>query len=71
MADKFTGFWDAQYGASEDREWILEHGPEEVATTLGPVDVEDLLERLGKRLREVPPGTRVRVDLIAWGGELE
>jgi hypothetical protein len=56
MAERFTGFWETD-------------GPEpEVATTISYWGVDELLERLRVRLEQVPPGTHVRVDLIAWDG---
>jgi len=58
MAERFTGFWEAT-------------GPghmEEVATTISHWPIEKLLERLRERLETVPPGTLVRVELIAWEG---
>lgn len=58
MTDCFTGFWETRYTA-------VERAPE-VATTMGPVDVDTLLERLRERLLDVPAGTWVRIDLIAW-----
>jgi hypothetical protein len=58
---RFTGFWEASGFAIED----------EVATTFTYVETDDLLERLRARLEAVPPGTHVRVDLIAWDGEGE
>jgi hypothetical protein len=54
MAERFTGFWEDNDGEGT------------VATTVGPTDVDDLLERLRARLLEVPPGTIVRIDLVAW-----
>jgi hypothetical protein len=54
VAEHFTGFWD---------------DGDTVVTTLGPVPLDDLLERLRVRLEAVPTGTVVRVDLIAWAGE--
>lgn len=53
MAERFTGFWEDD---------------ETVATTVGPVPVDVLLERLRVRLEETPPGAHVRIDLIAWDG---
>jgi hypothetical protein len=55
---KFTGFWEASGPRLE----------EEIAVTLSYVETEDLLERLRVRLESVPPGTWVRLDLIAWDG---
>jgi hypothetical protein len=57
MTEHFTGFWEDDDGDGT------------MATTIGPIPVDDLLERLRARLEAVPPGTVVRVDLIAWGGE--
>lgn len=54
----FTGFWETRYTV-DDR-------PPELATTVGPIDVDVLLDRLRKRLDDVPAGTWVRIDLIAW-----
>lgn len=51
MAERFTGFWD---------------DGEHVATTIGPIALDDLLERLRARLEATPAGTNVRIDLIAW-----
>lgn len=51
MAECFTGFWD---------------DGESVATTVGPVALDDLMERLRARLEAMPAGTNVRIDLIAW-----
>lgn len=56
---RFTGFWEATGPGLED----------EVATTISYIEVEDLIERLRLRLESVPPGTHVRVDLIAWDRE--
>jgi hypothetical protein len=58
MAERFTGFWEAEGPAWEP----------EVATTISYWPVEELLEHLRQRLELVPPGTHVRVDLIAWDG---
>lgn len=58
MAERFTGFWEDN---ADD--------VGTVATTIGPIPLEDLLDRLRRRLEEVPPGTTVRVDLIAWGAD--
>jgi hypothetical protein len=55
MAERFTGFWEDNDGEGN------------VSTTVGPIGVDDLLERLRVRLEAVPPGTMVRVDLIASG----
>jgi hypothetical protein len=54
MAERFTGFWEDD---------------STVATTVGPMLIDDLLERLRVRLQETAPGTVVRIDLIAWDGE--
>jgi hypothetical protein len=56
---RFTGFWEATGPDIED----------EVATTINYVEIEDLIERLRKRLESVPPGTHVTVDLIAWSDD--
>ena len=53
MAERFTGFME-----TSDGELML--------TTIGAVEVDDLLERLRVRLADVPPGVNVRIDLIAW-----
>jgi hypothetical protein len=55
VAELFTGFWETR-------------GPEgdEVLTTLKYVPAEQLLDRLKQRLAGVPPGTHVRIDLMAW-----
>jgi S-methylmethionine-dependent homocysteine/selenocysteine methylase len=53
---RFTGFFEA--GG-------------DVSTTVSYVETEDLLERLRARLEAVPPGTWVRIDLIAWEGATE
>jgi type IV secretory pathway ATPase VirB11/archaellum biosynthesis ATPase len=53
---KFTGFIEAT-GAD---------GEELVLTTVGPVDVDDVFERVKAKVLELPPGTDVRIDLIAW-----
>lgn len=55
MAERFTGFWEAT-------------GPDvdEVATTISYWETDQILDRLRERLESVPPGTHVRVDLIAW-----
>lgn len=53
MASHFTGFWEDDEGEGN------------VATTIGPVPLDDLLERLRRRLEAVPDGTTVRVDLVA------
>jgi hypothetical protein len=58
MAELFTGFWEAR-GADVD----------EVAATIRYEPIGELLERLRVRLEAVPPGTRIRVDLIAWDGD--
>ena len=55
---RFTGFFEAT-GQDID----------EVAMTFGYVETDDLLERLRARLEAVPPGTHVRVDLIAWSAD--
>jgi hypothetical protein len=57
MAERFTGFWEDDDGGGT------------VLTTITPIPLDDLLERLRARLEALPPGTVVRVDLIAWGGE--
>lgn len=54
MAERFTGFW-------EDDE-----GDGTMATTIGPVLIDALLDRLRVRLEEAAPGARIRIDLIAW-----
>lgn len=54
MAERFTGFW-------EDHETI--------ATTIVPIALEDLLERLRARLEAAGPGVRIRIDLISWEDE--
>lgn len=58
MTPTFTGFWETR-------------GPEpaEVATTIGPITITELLGRLRGRLESVPAGTWVRIDLIAWEDE--
>lgn len=54
MAERFTGFME-----SSDGELML--------TTVGPVEVDELIERLRVRLHELPLGINVRIDLISWG----
>lgn len=56
MAERFTGFYD-------DGEMVL--------TTLGPVELDELLERLRARLLDAEPGLNIRIDLISWRGEEE
>jgi hypothetical protein len=56
MAERFTGFWETAGGEGE------------VATTVGPIPTEDLLERLRVRLEAAEPGAIIRIDLIAWSG---
>lgn len=51
---RFTGFME-----SSDGELML--------TTVGPVELDELMERLRARIAELEPGTSVRVDLISWG----
>ena len=51
MAERFTGFWD-------DGELVF--------TTIGPLNLDELIERLRARLRELEPGRNVRIDLISW-----
>lgn len=53
---KFTGFLELT-------------GPEteQVLTTIGPVELDELLARVKTRIEEAPPGTSARVDLIAEG----
>jgi hypothetical protein len=64
---RFTGFWERRRGMSDQREWLIDVAePGEVATTLGPVEVDDLLDRVRRRLLECQPGDNVRIDLIAW-----
>jgi len=55
---KFTGFYEAR-GPDTD----------ELATTVSYVPVDELLGRIRVRLNEVPPGTHVRIDLIAWADD--
>jgi hypothetical protein len=55
MADLFTGFWEAKGGDLDV-----------VFTTVRYEPVDVLLERLRVRLAEVPAGTHVRIDLVAW-----
>jgi hypothetical protein len=57
---KFTGFYESRTPHAED---------DEVLTTLSYVELDDLLERLRARLEDVPPGSHVVVDLIAWDSE--
>jgi hypothetical protein len=56
---RFTGFWEA---SGRDVET-------ELAASIKYETVDVLLERLRARLVSVPPGTRVRIDLIAWDGD--
>jgi hypothetical protein len=57
---RVTGFWESE-GPNT---------PPEVRTTIGPVAIDDLLERLRGRLETLEPGSRVRVDLIVgWNDE--
>lgn len=56
MAERFTGFWEDNAGREAT-----------VATTIGPWPLEEILERIRVRLAEVPAGTTIRIDLIAWG----
>lgn len=58
---RFTGFWEATGPAIET----------EMSASISYIDTDDLLERLRVRLEAVPPGTHVRIDLIAWDGEPE
>lgn len=59
MAERFTGFWET--GPS------FEEPDGVVVTTIGPIDLDDLLERLRVRLQATAPGVNVRIDLIAHG----
>jgi hypothetical protein len=54
---RFTGFVEAD---------PPDGGDQLVMSTVGPVDVDDLFERLKAKVIELPPGTNVRIDLIAW-----
>jgi hypothetical protein len=56
---KLTGFYEVRAPGE----------PTMVLTTLGPVDVDELVGRLADRLRELPAGAVARVDVIAWGDE--
>jgi hypothetical protein len=54
VAERYTGFWD---------------DGEHVRMTLGPMALDELIERLTERLRELEPGRKVRIDLISWRDE--
>jgi hypothetical protein len=60
----FTGFWETRYTGGGDDAPLPE-----LATTVGPITTTELLGRLHARLDDVPPGTWVRIDLIAWGDD--
>lgn len=51
----FTGFWEAK-GADTD----------EMSATITHLDTDELLARLKARMEACQPGTRIRIDLIAW-----
>lgn len=55
--NRVTGFWES----------TAPEGQSEVLTTVTPIPVDELLERLRARLSDASPGTLVRVDLIVWG----
>jgi hypothetical protein len=59
MSERFTGFWEDS-GTPEREPHVM--------MTEGPIDVDDLLERLRARLHELEPGVNVRIDLISWDG---
>jgi hypothetical protein len=40
-----------------------------VLTTVQYVEAADLLERVRLRLEAAPPGSHIRIDLIAWDDE--
>ena len=50
---RFTGFME-----TSDGELML--------TTIGPVELDDLIERIRQKIGELPPGVNIRVDLISW-----
>jgi hypothetical protein len=52
----FTGFWEAE----------IPNGEAEVATSIKYLTTEQLLERLRVRMDAAEPGTRIRIDVIAW-----
>jgi hypothetical protein len=58
MAERFTGFWETGPSFEEPDGIVL--------TTIGPLEIDDLLERLRVRLAATEPGVNVRIDLIAW-----
>jgi hypothetical protein len=41
---------------------------EQVSTTIRYLSLDEMLDRLRRKLAAVPPGTHVRVDLISWDG---
>jgi hypothetical protein len=59
VSERFTGFWEDS--GTPERE-------PRVMMTEGPIDVDDLLERLRDRLHALEPGVNVRIDLISWDG---
>lgn len=62
---KFTGFWEATtVSDSPDIPPAIE-----LYTTINYWPADVLLERLRMRLEELPPGTHIRLDLIAWDEE--
>lgn len=38
-----------------------------VSTTVKGVPLDELFSRMTDRLSEIPPGARVRIDLVPWG----
>lgn len=58
---KFTGFMEATG---------FEYSEELLTTTIVPVEIDDLFERMKRKLLELPPGTSVRIDLISRNHEI-
>lgn len=53
---RWTGFWEVNAPGE----------PPVVLTTMIEVEADELMERIRTRLRDLPPGAHVRIDLIAW-----
>jgi hypothetical protein len=59
---KFTGFYEVRVPHGEDVE------QEQMLATVAYIETPELLARLSDRLEGVPPGSHIRIDLIAWDG---